>query len=155
MSMTPSKVVKKFFDSNSDPTFLKFFDPSPICNFLNLYNCNFDSDSSFLKTFDSDSVKSKKQLRLRLLPKARLRLRIPPHNPVANIQTTLPIHCPHCLPRVYTAYTGNLEVPIWHEFGPTPSLEWWPDFSAMDYFSCDTSAVNGVRIKVRFLGQKI
>ena len=102
MSMTPSRVKKKILDSYSDPTFSKFFGSYSHWNFLNLYSYNSDSDSSYLKTFDSDSVKSKKQLRFRLLPKVRLRLQILAHNPVANTSYTtytLPIHC------LYTAYT--------------------------------------------------
>ena len=62
MSMMPSKVVKKFFNSNSDPTFSKIFGPYSHCNFLNLYDYNSDFNSSCLKAFDSDSIKSKKQL---------------------------------------------------------------------------------------------
>ena len=70
MPITPSRVIKNFSDSNSDPTFSIFSGSYSHCNYLNLYDYNSDSDSSNLKIFDADPIKSKKQLRLQLLPKS-------------------------------------------------------------------------------------
>ena len=83
---------KDIFDSNSDPTFSKLFGSYSHCNFLNLYGYNSDSDSSYLKTFDSDSVKSKKQLRFRLFSKVGSGSESRP----ITLLPTLPIHCLHC-----------------------------------------------------------